>query len=76
WEKTHTQSGRYISVQPLRANKQPEAAHQENRLPAQAGYKILKREVKYGAERSRIDIKIQTDFRPDCNIEVKSDTIA
>ncbi len=60
----------------LRANQLTKEAIQENRLPALAGYNILKSEVKYGAERSRIDFMLQADFRPDCYIEVKSVTLA
>ncbi|QUJ01113.1 DNA/RNA nuclease SfsA [Salmonella enterica subsp. enterica] len=45
--------------------------------PAGAGgYNILKSEVKYGAERSRIILYLQANFRPDCYIEVKSVTLA
>ncbi|WP_176205114.1 DNA/RNA nuclease SfsA, partial [Salmonella enterica] len=72
WELTETQSGAFICVNTLRANQLTKEAIQENRLPALAGYNILKSEVKYGAERSRIDFMLQADFRPDCYIEVKS----
>ena len=41
-----------------------------------SGYSSLKSEVKYGAERSRIDFMLQADSRPDCYIEVKSVTLA
>ncbi|EBK8409351.1 DNA/RNA nuclease SfsA [Salmonella enterica] len=76
WELTETQSGAFICVNTLRANQLTKEAIQENRLPALAGYNILKSEVKYGAERSRIDFMLQADFRPDCYIEVKSVTLA
>lgn len=76
WELTETQFGAFICVNTLRANQLTKEAIQENRLPALAGYNMLKSEVKYGAERSRIDFMLQADFRPDCYIEVKSVTLA
>lgn len=76
WELTETQSGAFICVNTLWANRLTKEAIQANRLPALAGYNILKSEVKYGAERSRIDFMLQADFRPDCYIEVKSVTLA
>ncbi len=63
-ELTETQSGAFICVNTLRANQLTKEAIQENRLPALAGYNILKSEVKYGAERSRIDFYVTGRFPP------------
>ncbi len=59
-----------------RANALVQEAIDEKRVPELTGYSTLKREVKYGAENSRIDILLSSDERPDCYIEVKSVTLA
>jgi len=41
-----------------------------------SGYNTLKSEVKYGEEKSRIDIMLQAEERQNCYIEVKSVTLA
>ncbi|ROU16054.1 DNA/RNA nuclease SfsA [Kluyvera ascorbata] len=76
WELTQTQAGAFICVNTLRANTLAKEAIQANRIPALTGYNILKSEVKYGEENSRIDIMLQADDRPNCYIEVKSVTLA
>ncbi|CCJ92878.1 Sugar/maltose fermentation stimulation protein homolog [Cronobacter malonaticus 681] len=51
-------------------------ALQTQRLPSLAGYESLKSEVKYGAERSRIDFMLQASDKVNCYIEVKSVTLS
>nr|WP_318382918.1 DNA/RNA nuclease SfsA [uncultured Enterobacter sp.] len=76
WELTQTQSGAMICVNTLRANALVKEALTESRLPTLTGYSTLKSEVKYGAEQSRIDFKLQAEGRRNCYIEVKSVTLA
>lgn len=76
WELTQTQKGAFICVNTLRANTLAKEAIQANSIPELTGYNILKSEVKYGEENSRIDIMLQADDRPNCYIEVKSVTLA
>lgn len=76
WELTETQSGSFICVNTLWANRLTKEAIENNHLPELSGYSVLKSEVKYGVERSRIDFMLQADSRPDCYIEVKSVTLA
>ncbi|MBV4412553.1 DNA/RNA nuclease SfsA [Enterobacteriaceae bacterium YMB-R22] len=76
WELTQTQNGAIICVNTLRANAVVKEAISEGRIPDLRGYKNILSEVKYGAERSRIDFKLQADNRVDCYIEVKSVTLA
>lgn len=76
WELTETQNGALICVNTLWANRLTKEALEQGRVSELSGYSTLKSEVKYGAERSRIDFMLQADFRPDCYIEVKSVTLA
>lgn len=76
WEITQTQEGAFICVNTLRANSLTKEALLNERLPPLSGYSVLKNEVKYGTERSRIDFMLQAEDRRDCYIEVKSVTLA
>ncbi|WP_054178404.1 DNA/RNA nuclease SfsA [Trabulsiella odontotermitis] len=76
WELTQTQQGAFICVNTLRANALVKEAIQSEIIPALRGYTALKGEVKYGAERSRIDFMLQAENRRNCYIEVKSVTLA
>lgn len=76
WELTQTQTGALICVNTLWANRLTKEAIEQGRVSELSGYSTLRSEVKYGAERSRIDFMLQADSRPDCYIEVKSVTLA
>ncbi|HCD1276519.1 TPA: DNA/RNA nuclease SfsA [Citrobacter amalonaticus] len=76
WELTQTQTGALICVNTLWANRLTKEAIEQGRVSELSGYSTLRSEVKYGAERSRIDVMLQADSRPDCYIEVKSVTLA
>lgn len=76
WEITATQQGDIICVNTLRANSLAKEAIQAGAIPELAGYGALRSEVKYGTERSRIDLLLQAEDRCDCYIEVKSVTLA
>ncbi|MGG7446392.1 DNA/RNA nuclease SfsA [Kosakonia oryzendophytica] len=76
WELTQTRQGVFICVNTLRANTLTKEAILTGNLPELTGYSALKSEVKYGAERSRIDFLLQADDRRNCYIEVKSVTLA
>lgn len=76
WELTQSQSGAIICVNTLWANRLTKEAILNESISELSGYSSLKSEVKYGAERSRIDFMLQADSRPDCYIEVKSVTLA
>jgi len=41
-------------------------------IPQLAGYARMRREVRYGAENSRIDLLLEDDARPRCWVEVKN----
>jgi sugar fermentation stimulation protein A len=76
WEITQTQQGAFICVNTLRANMLVKEALQNDVIAPLTGYSVLKSEVKYGEERSRIDFLLQADDCRNCYIEVKSVTLA
>ena len=61
WELTQSQSGAIICVNTLWANRLTKEAILNESISELAGYSSLKSEVKYGAERSRIDFMLQAD---------------
>ncbi|RWR00476.1 transcriptional regulator [[Pantoea] beijingensis] len=75
WELTETQNGHWICVNTLRANALVREAIADGTIQELAGYTSLQAEVKYGAERSRIDFLLQAETRRNCYIEVKSVTL-
>lgn len=76
WELTHTQDGALICVNTLRANTLAREALESGKISELQGYERVLREVKYGAERSRIDFMLQAENRVNCYIEVKSVTLS
>ncbi|WP_338561221.1 DNA/RNA nuclease SfsA [Erwinia sp. E_sp_B04_7] len=75
WELTQTQQGDWICVNTLRANSLVKEAFSLGVIPEFSGYSDIRAEVKYGAEKSRIDFLLQADDRVNCYIEVKSVTL-
>lgn len=76
WELTQTQRGAIICVNTLRANILAKEAILAGNIVELSDYNTLKSEVKYGEEKSRIDIMLQAEERQNCYIEVKSVTLA
>ncbi len=76
WELTQTQRGAIICVNTLRANVLAKEAILAGNIVELSGYNRLKSEIKYGEEKSRIDIMLQAEERQNCYIEVKSVTLA
>ncbi|NUU66058.1 DNA/RNA nuclease SfsA [Enterobacteriaceae bacterium BIT-l23] len=76
WELTETAQGAILCVNTLRANAVVKEALSHHLISGLEGYTQLHSEVKYGAERSRIDFMLQADDRVNCYIEVKSVTLA
>ena len=58
WELTETRQGAVICVNTLRANTLAKEAVLAGNIPELTGYNILKSEVKYGEENSRIDLML------------------
>lgn len=75
WELSQTPEGTRVLVNTSRPNHVVHEALQAGLVPELAGYQELRTEVRYGAERSRIDLLLQDPDRPDCYVEVKSVTL-
>lgn len=77
WELAETVEGDWICVNTMLANKLVEEAIQLGCIASLEGYSDLAKEVRYGDEKSRIDLFLtghESDHR-DCYIEVKSVTL-
>ena len=75
WEVTHTSDQHLICVNTIRANQLAEEALVKGEISELDGFSSLKREVKYGAENSKIDFLLSYDNLPDAYVEVKSVTL-
>ena len=75
WEIAVNNHGHRIGINTHNANKLVEEAIVAHKIPAFTGYSSVKREVKYGEEKSRIDLFLSADGLPDCYVEVKSVTL-
>lgn len=58
------------------ANKLVEELLTDGGVSELAQYQVIRREVRYGEEKSRIDFLLQQPGLPDCYVEVKSVTLA
>lgn len=75
WEITENQANHFICVNTLRANQLVKEALLKGTITELSGFDVLKREVKYGTENSRIDFLTTHSNAPDTYIEVKSVTL-
>ncbi|MEQ5755618.1 MULTISPECIES: DNA/RNA nuclease SfsA [unclassified Providencia] len=75
WELTQTTNGHFICINTLRANQLVAQSLAEKHIPELSEYSVIKPEVKYGTENSRIDFYLTQNGLPDCFIEVKSVTL-
>ncbi|GLP95627.1 DNA/RNA nuclease SfsA [Paraferrimonas sedimenticola] len=75
WEWAQDDCGHRFSVNTARANALVVEAIEAGVIKELSGYSRIQTEVKYGQENSRIDIKLSSDNRGDCFVEVKSVTL-
>ena len=75
WEITQDQHNNFICVNTIRANQLVEEALHQGIIKELNDFDKLKREVKYGAENSRIDFMTCSNNSPHTYIEVKSVTL-
>lgn len=64
--------GGWVGVDTGWPNRLAETAIQAGAVPELAGYAGLRREVRYGARNSRIDLLLSDPDRADCYVEVKN----
>lgn len=74
WELVETDSGDTVMVHAARANALTVEAIENGTVSELQGYDMLRTEVKYGAQNSRIDILLETGGTR-CYVEVKSVTL-
>ena len=75
WELIETATGTLACVHSARANALVAEALEHNGIPELAGYGRLRREARFGAEGSRVDLLLSEGPGPDCYVEVKSVTL-
>ena len=75
WRLVEFDNGAMVGVDTGAANKIVEEALADGRIPELAGYKTMRREVKYG-QSSRIDFLLTQTGLPDTYVEVKSVTLS
>lgn len=75
WEVVETADGDLACIHSSRANALVEEALDGGLLEPLCGYTQLRREVRYGSEKSRVDFLLQFADGP-CYVEVKSVTLA
>ena len=67
--------GNLTGINTNRANHLVKEAIEANIIAELTGYQVLRTEVKYGAENSRIDLLLEDPVKGQCYIEVKSVTL-
>lgn len=76
WELVETGPGELACINTGRPNAQAREAIESGRIDSLAGYRTVRSEVRYGAEKSRIDLLLGNhDGRPDAWVEVKNVTL-
>lgn len=70
-----TSDGRRAGVNTLRANALVAEALAAGRIAPLGGYRSWRREVRYGAENSRVDLLLEGDAPP-CFVEIKNVTLS
>jgi len=75
WEIAFDGGDHPILINTGRPNRIVEEAVAAGKIPKLAGYPVLKREVRYGNERSRIDLLLEKPGQR-CFVEIKSVTMA
>lgn len=77
WELVETEPGMLACINTARPNSQARAAIESGIVPELGGYRSCRSEVRYGEEKSRIDLHLSAhDSRPDAWVEVKNVTLA
>ena len=76
WELVEAAPGILVGINTGLPNKLVEEGIRNGVIKELQGYGGLRREVRYGAENSRIDLLLEDAARPACYVEVKNVTLA
>ena len=76
WELVEAAPGILVGINTVLPNKLVEEGIRNGVIKELQGYDGLRREVRYGAENSRIDLLLEDAARPACYVEVKNVTLA
>ena len=76
WELVEAVPGVMVGINTGLPNKLIGEAIRNGTVKELQGYGVLREEVRYGAENSRIDLLLEGDDKPDCYVEVKNVTLA
>jgi sugar fermentation stimulation protein A len=75
WELIEVKRDCLVGINTLLSNKLVEEAIKNEQIASLSGYEAIKREVRYGKEKSRIDLLLESPLRPSCYVEVKNVTL-
>ncbi len=75
WVLVETELGVRVGIDTGLANALVREAIEEGTVSSLRGYRRIRQEVRYGEERSRIDLLLQDGPAPDCFVEVKNVTL-
>ena len=76
WELVETAPGVLVGINTGLPNRLVEEGINTGVIRELQGYAGIRREVRYGMEKSRIDLLLQGPGEPDCYVEVKNVTLA
>lgn len=74
WDLVESATGALVGINTALANQLVAEAITTGVIVELRGYELMRREVSYGKERSRIDLLLQGGQRVDCYVEVKNVT--
>ncbi len=75
WELVEVKPAVLVGINTMLSNKLVEEAISKGLIHSLSGYSSIRREVRYGKEKSRIDLLLESDSAPDCYVEVKNVTL-
>ncbi len=76
WELVEAAPGILVGINTVLPNKLVEEGIRNGVIKELQGYDGIRREVRYGAENSRIDLLLEDAGKPACYVEVKNVTLA
>lgn len=75
WEIVEAKPDVLVGINTHLSNQLVQEAIEDGTIAELQGYKIIRREVKYGQENSRIDLLLEDGSQADCYLEVKNVTM-